>query len=218
MQGHDVRRWMVWLLGLYSDAYARNQYWAQRVENAANPDEFVISDIVTVEGGLQSRALSQLELPGGKRAFPFLTWPSRLFGAVTGAHYHPGRVHSHVCYGGDREAPRPGALRLDHLHNWHYAARRARVIEDHAHNAALSSVPRICAYMHDRVNQPDGRPGIPAGHSHRVIMRALAEPPFDVVSVVLKITGEACRSGCSGRVAVPRVWWMRRSGRGGSSE
>jgi hypothetical protein len=29
-----------------------------------------------------------------------------------------------------------GALRLDHLHNWNYAARRAHVIEDHAHNAA----------------------------------------------------------------------------------
>jgi hypothetical protein len=26
-----------------------------------------------------------------------------------------------VCYGGDREAPGPGALCLDHLHNWHYA-------------------------------------------------------------------------------------------------
>jgi site-specific recombinase XerD len=28
VQGHDVRRWMVWLLGLYSDAYASNQYRA----------------------------------------------------------------------------------------------------------------------------------------------------------------------------------------------
>jgi hypothetical protein len=26
-----------------------------------------------------------------------------------------------VCYGGDREAPGPGALCLDHLHNGHYA-------------------------------------------------------------------------------------------------
>ncbi|HEY1617768.1 MAG TPA: hypothetical protein VGG25_09130 [Streptosporangiaceae bacterium] len=28
VQGHDGRRWMVWLLGLYSDAYASNQYRA----------------------------------------------------------------------------------------------------------------------------------------------------------------------------------------------
>ena len=71
MQGHDVRRWMVWLLGLYSDAYARNQYWAQRVENAANPDEFVISDIVTVEGGLQSRRFLNLNYPEGSVLFRF---------------------------------------------------------------------------------------------------------------------------------------------------
>jgi hypothetical protein len=45
---------------------------------------------------------------------------------------------AHVCYGGHREAPRPGALRLDHPRNWHYAARRARVIEDHAHSSAVS--------------------------------------------------------------------------------
>jgi Phage integrase, N-terminal SAM-like domain len=28
VQSHDVRRWMVWLLGLYGDAYASNQYRA----------------------------------------------------------------------------------------------------------------------------------------------------------------------------------------------
>jgi hypothetical protein len=28
VQAHDVRRWMVWPLGLYSDAYASNQYRA----------------------------------------------------------------------------------------------------------------------------------------------------------------------------------------------
>jgi hypothetical protein len=28
VETHDVQRWMVWLLGLYSDAYASNQYRA----------------------------------------------------------------------------------------------------------------------------------------------------------------------------------------------
>jgi integrase len=28
VEGHDVQRWMVWLLGLYSDTYASNQYRA----------------------------------------------------------------------------------------------------------------------------------------------------------------------------------------------
>ena len=51
------------------------------------------------------------------------------------------RTSSSVCYGGDREALGTDDLRLDHLHNWHYAARRAHVIEDHAHNAA-TGVPR----------------------------------------------------------------------------
>jgi hypothetical protein len=41
---------------------------------------------------------------------------------------------------------RPGALRLDHLHNWHYAARRAHVIEDHAHNADVSALKPTHAY------------------------------------------------------------------------
>jgi hypothetical protein len=28
VEGHDVQRWMVWLLGLHSDTYASNQYRA----------------------------------------------------------------------------------------------------------------------------------------------------------------------------------------------
>jgi hypothetical protein len=39
--------------------------FALRIENAANPSEFVISDIVTVEGGLRSRRVRNLSYPEG---------------------------------------------------------------------------------------------------------------------------------------------------------
>jgi hypothetical protein len=45
--------------------------FALRVENAADPDEFVISDIVTVEGGLQSRRFRNLNYPEGSVLFRF---------------------------------------------------------------------------------------------------------------------------------------------------
>ena len=45
--------------------------FAIRVENLANPEEFVISDIVTVEGGLQSRRFRSLNYPEGSLLFRF---------------------------------------------------------------------------------------------------------------------------------------------------
>jgi hypothetical protein len=45
--------------------------FALRVEDAANPDEFVISDIVTVEGGLRSRRFRNLSYPEGSVLLQF---------------------------------------------------------------------------------------------------------------------------------------------------
>lgn len=39
--------------------------FALRVENADKPNEFVISDVVAVQGGLQSRRLGDLDYPEG---------------------------------------------------------------------------------------------------------------------------------------------------------
>lgn len=93
-------------------------------------------------------AVWQSRSPSPPRAGPPYVYASTSFG----------RPSSFVCYGGDREAPRSGALRLDHLHNWHNAARRAHVIEDHAHNAAVRALARsTLAYNRTRPTRP--RPG-----------------------------------------------------------
>ena len=79
VQGHDVRRWMVWLLGLYSDAYASNQYRALQqffkwlVEEDELPDPMTRLHPPTVTEKLvpvfTSEELSKLEKACQGRSF-----------------------------------------------------------------------------------------------------------------------------------------------------